>query len=68
MLAGKIKGELRGVDVLITPNSSGNEVFIANEIVARGRKADTLWIESLHSKHNSLPTNKLILVSKKAFT
>lgn len=67
MLTDKTTGELREVDVLITSNSSGYVVLIAIECVARGRKADTPWIESMHSKHSSLPTNKLILVSENGF-
>lgn len=68
MLKDKITGESREVDVLISTNVSGYIVDIAVEVVARGRKADTPWVESMYSKHSSLPTNKLILVSEKGFT
>ena len=68
MVTDKITGEPREVDVLITTNASGYEVKIAIEVVARGRKADTPWVESMHSKHSSLPTDKLILVAEKGFT
>jgi len=68
MVTDKITGEPREVDVLITTNASGYEVHIAIEVVARGRKADTPWVESMHSKHSSLPTDKLILVAEKGFT
>lgn len=68
MLKDKITGESREVDVLISTDVSGYKVDIAVEVVARGRKADTPWVESMHSKHSSLPTNKLILVSEKGFT
>lgn len=68
MVADKITGEQREVDVLISTNASGYEVSIAIEVVARGRKADTPWVESMHSKHSSLPTNKLILVAESGFT
>lgn len=68
MVTDKITGEQREVDVLISTNVSGYEVNIAIEVVARGRKADTPWVESMHSKHSSLPTNKLILVAESGFT
>lgn len=68
MLADKITGDLREVDILISSNLSTYKVLIAIEVVARGRKADTPWIESMYSKHNSLPTDKLILVSEKGFS
>lgn len=68
MVTDKISGKPREVDVLITTNASGYEVHIAIEVVARGRRADTPWVESMHSKHSSLPTDKLILVAENGFT
>ena len=68
MVPDKITGELREVDVLITANASSYEVQIAIEVVARGRKADTPWVESMQSKHATLPTDKLILVAESGFT
>ncbi|WP_162264468.1 hypothetical protein [Thiobacillus denitrificans] len=67
MVRDKITGEQREVDVLIATNASGYEVNIAIEVVARGRKADTPWVESMRSKHSSLPTDKLILVAEAGF-
>ena len=68
MVTDKITAEQREVDVLITTNASDYEVNIAIEVVGRGRKADTPWVESMHSKHASLPTDKLILVAENGFT
>lgn len=68
MVPDKITGEPREVDVLIATSASGYDVHIAIEVVAQGRKAGTPWIESMHSKHSSLPTNKLILVAERGFT
>lgn len=68
MVTDKITGQQREVDVLITTNASSYEVHIAIEVVARGRKADTPWVESMYSKHASLPTDKLILVAENGFT
>ena len=68
MLQDKISGEFREVDILITTKSSSYDVFIAFEVIARSRKADTPWVESMYSKHSSLASDKLILVSEKGFT
>jgi hypothetical protein len=68
MLPDKIIGELREVDILISTNVSGYEVNIAIEVAGRRRRADTPWVESMHSKHSSLPTNKLVLVAESGFT
>jgi hypothetical protein len=68
MVADKITEEPREIDVLISTNASGYEVNIAIEVYAHKRKADTPWVESMHSKHSSLPTDKLILVSESGFT
>ena len=67
MLKDKITGESREVDVLISTDVSGYKVDIAVEVVARGRKADATWVESMYAKHSDLPTDKLILVSEKGF-
>lgn len=68
MLTDKITGEEREVDVLISSNASGYEINIAIEVIARQRRAGTPWVEAMHSKHSSLPTDKLILVSESGFT
>lgn len=68
MLQDKISGDFREVDILISTKSSSYDVLIAFEVVARSRKADTPWVESMYSKHSSLATDKLILVSEKGFT
>ena len=68
MLTDKATGEQREVDVLITTSASGYEVNIAIEVVAHKRKAGTPWVESMHSKHSSLETDKVILVSESGFS
>ena len=67
MLKDKITGESREVDVLISTDLSVYKVDIAVEVVARARKADATWVESMYAKHSDLPTDKLILVSEKGF-
>jgi hypothetical protein len=61
-------GQDREVDVLIRGRIAGEEIIVAVEAVARSRKADVTWVESMLSKHQALPTNKLILVSEKGFS
>lgn len=68
LLHDKVTGEPREVDVYIESPAAGYEVTISIEVVARGRRADTPWIESMHAKHSTLPTDKLILVAESGFT
>lgn len=68
LLIDKITGEQREVDVHIESRAAGYEVRISLEVVSQRRRADTPWIERMHSKHASLPTNKLVLVSRSGFT
>jgi hypothetical protein len=67
MLSDKITGDLREVDIVIQTMASNYEVTIAIEVVGRSRKADSTWVESMHTKHLSLPTDKLVLVAEKGF-
>lgn len=52
MLPDKITGELREVDIVISTNVSGYEVNRAIEVAGRRRRADTPWVECMHSKHS----------------
>lgn len=61
-------GETREVDVVIRGEVAGEVVVVSVEAVARKRKADLTWVDSMLSKHHSLPTNKLILVSEAGFS
>jgi hypothetical protein len=68
MVKDKITGAEREVDILIATDVSGYEVRIGIEVNGHARKADSPWVESMHSKHASLPTDKLILVAEAGFT
>ena len=68
MLSDKVTGEPREVDILIQATTASYDVNIAIEVVGRRRKADTPWVESMHSKHATLPTDKLVLVAEAGFT
>jgi len=61
-------GEDREVDVVVRGQVAGEDVVVSVEAIARKRKADLTWIDSMLSKHRSLPTNKLILVSEAGFS
>ena len=61
-------GALREVDVVIRAKQAGHDVIVSVEAMARSRKADRTWVDSMVGKHADLPTNKLVLVSQRGFT
>jgi len=61
-------GNIREVDILIESIIGTHNVKIGIECVSKSRSADVKWIEEMSRKHESLGTNKLILVSKSGFT
>lgn len=61
-------GHLREVDIVIRAIISGYELIISVECTNKGRPASVEWVEQLCSKHQDLPTQKLVLVSKSGFT
>jgi len=68
MLKDMDTGENREVDILITSCEANYKFLIGIEVVEWKRKADVPWVEKMIQKHNRLPTNKLILISKSGFT
>jgi hypothetical protein len=68
MLPHRVTGDLREIDVLIRGNIAGQELLVGIEASALSRKVDIRWVEQLISKHEELPTDKLILVSDLGFT
>lgn len=61
-------GSEREVDVLIKMTAAGNELILAIEATATGRRADVTWVESMLMKHTKLPSNKLVLISEAGFS
>jgi hypothetical protein len=61
-------GELREVDIVLTSDVGGTRVIVSIEVTDRTRMADTPWVESMLQKHSTLPTSKLVLVSRSGFT
>lgn len=68
LLADVQTGELREVDVTIEATVAGHAVTVSIECNERGRRADVLWVDGLIGKHERLPTNKLVLVSRNGFS
>lgn len=59
---------MREVDIVIRVIVSGYELIISVECTDKGRPASVEWVEQSCSKHQDLPTQKLVLVSKSGFT
>jgi hypothetical protein len=63
-----VSGEDRKVDIYAEGTFAGHAVNIAIEGRHHQRKQGSGWVEQMHSKHERLPTNLLILVSASGFT
>jgi hypothetical protein len=66
-LIDKVTGQKREVDVYIESVVAGHKVVVCVECVAEGRAASVTWVEEMMAKHQSLPTNCLVLASRKGF-
>lgn len=69
-LTDNITGASREVDIVLERNDGVRDVVVSVECVGRSasRRATVEWVEQMQEKHRSLPTNKLVLVSKSGFT
>ena len=68
MLTDLVSGEPREVDIYAEGTLAGQTVNIGIECRDHQRKQGLRWVEQMHSKHERLPTNLLILVSSSGFT
>jgi hypothetical protein len=68
MLTDLVSGEQREVDIYAEGTLAGQTVNIGVECRDHQRKQGLRWVEQMHSKHERLPTNLLILVSSSGFT
>jgi hypothetical protein len=68
ILRDNITGAEREVDVCIESVVAGHQVTVSIECRDRGRKAGVEWVEEMKAKHERLPTNVLVLVSRAGFT
>lgn len=67
-LRDRVTGQSREVDIVIESLVGDYSVFVSIECSHRSRPATVEWVEQQHAKHQNLPTNKLILVSRSGFT
>ena len=58
MLADRLTGEPREVDVCVHATVSGKDVTLALECRDHKRKADQIWIDTLRGKYANLPVDK----------
>lgn len=56
------------VDIVIESVVNGFPIVISIEVRDRSRPATIEWVRESIGKHSTLPTNKLVLVSKSGFT
>jgi hypothetical protein len=68
MLVHRSTGREAEVDVCIEGTVGGERVIVSVECTDRARRADVGWIDAMHGKHDSLPTNQLVLASRSGFT
>jgi hypothetical protein len=58
----------REVDIVIEATVGDDLIVVSIECQGRSRVANVEWVEQMIAKHQTLPTNKLILVSQSGFT
>lgn len=63
-----ITGELREVDVVVETLVGPYPLILSFECTSGARPVDVGWVEEMHGKHQTLPTDKLFLVSQHGFT
>lgn len=68
MLKEVLTGIEREVDIVIEDNISGVDVIVSIEANYRGKRVDVTYVEQLAKKHETLPTNKLVIVSNKGLS
>jgi hypothetical protein len=68
LLSDRITNTNREVDIVIEKQIGDYSILVSVECQGRGRVASVEWVEQMIAKHQALPTNKLILVSRSGFT
>jgi hypothetical protein len=63
-----VTGALREVDVCVESDVAGHRVVVSIECRGHIRAQTVGWIEEMHTKHQRLPTNLLVLASSSGFT
>ena len=67
-LVDRLTGAKREVDIVIRHTVGTHRVTISVECTAEARPASVQWVDRLAGTHQSLPTDKLILVSSAGFS
>jgi hypothetical protein len=67
-LTDRITRRKREVDVCIEGHVGGHAVMVCVECRDHKRIADVTWVDGMKAKHDRLPTNALILASRRGFT
>lgn len=68
MLVDRDSGKLREVDVVVEHIVGDDPITISVEVIAWSKKASVTWVEQMLSKHQRMPTNRLVLVSWSGFS
>lgn len=68
MLKDLVTGGDREVDVCVETVLTSHPVMVSIECIDRNRAADVNWVEEMKAKHERLPTNVLVLISRKRFS
>jgi len=68
MLKDLFTGTEREVDIHIETVISSHTVNVSIECRDHKRAADVKWVEEMKAKHERLPTNALVLISRKGFS
>ena len=68
MLIDRLTGSEREVDVSVETSVAGHPLLIAIECCDHRRDVDVTWVEQMKCKHERLPTNALVLASRRGFT
>ena len=59
---------LQQADITVDGSVAGHTIRIGIESRAVRRRADVTWVEQMKAKHERLPTNLLVLLSRSGFT
>jgi hypothetical protein len=68
MLIDSVTKTPREVDVVMECPEGDLTQIISFEVLAKKRPADVIWVQGQQKKHETLPTNTLVLVSWSGFT
>ena len=68
LLRDAVTGYKPEVDIVIEGELDGEPMVISVEVIEHSRKATIEWVHRMLRKHRDLPTNRLLLVSKSAFS